>query len=192
MSEIIMVDCIGANVPIVKSSRFRNNPAQTYVTGGGMIEWTEHQILSFPRHIRTCQSPVAFVDDVSDAREMDVERWAGRPEDWPEFYNSRTDKDRAQCYASLVTVPAVLAACRDAGIPRPPRWRLAWWWKNAPGIPLPDDVDVPAPTRPEVLAELNRLTGVTLDPSSVWACQFANYKHWDLSIVYGVPDFARR
>lgn len=192
MSETIMVDCIGANVPVVKSSRFRNNPAQAYVTGGGLIEWTDPQILSFARHIRTCQSPVAFVDDISDAREQDVERWAATEADWPEFYNSRTDKSRAQCYASLTTVPKVLAACHEAGIVNPPRWRLAWWWKNAPGIPIPREVDVPAPTREEVLAELHRLTGITLAPQSLWACQFAHYTDWDLSVVYGVPDFARR
>lgn len=191
MSNTIMVDCIAANVPAVKASRFANNPAQAYVTGGGDIEWTEHQILSFPRHMRTCQSPVIGLDDVSDAREGDVETGAMTPADWPEFYDSRTDKARATCYAGFANVQPVITACHEAGIVTPPRWRIPWWWKNASG-PLPDWMDVPAPTAAEVLAELALLTGVRLAPQSLWACQFANYARWDLSVIYGVPDFARK
>lgn len=197
MANLIMADCIAADVPVLKRSRFANNPVQAYVTGGGDVEWSELQILSFARHIRTCQSPVIGIDDISDAREGDVERWAMTPEDWPDFYETRTDKLRATCYASLLTVPAVLEACLLAQIPPPPRWRLAWWWKNevdssGQTIPIPDDEDVPPPSLLELLDELERLTGIRLPANSVWACQFANYRHWDLSVIYGVRDFARR
>ena len=188
-----MIDCIAANVGLVKASRWADYPAQAYVTGGPPIEWSEAQIMSFPRHIRTAQSPVIGVDDVTTARELDVETFAATPEDWPDFWESRSEsnKHRATCYCSLIRVPAVIAACRNADVPPPPRFRLAWWWKNEPGVPIPDDQIVPAPTLAEVLAELERLTGLTLPPQVVWGCQYVNHVHWDLTKVYGLPDYAR-
>lgn len=46
MSLPIMVDCIGANVPAVKASKWANHPAQAYVTGGYPVEWQE--VLALP------------------------------------------------------------------------------------------------------------------------------------------------
>lgn len=192
VDETIMADCIGADVQTLRASRFGRQPVQTYVTGGWPVEWSDYQIHLFIRHIRTAQSPVAGIDDISNARELDVETGAATPADWPEFYNSRTDQARATCYLSLSTFPDLVTACYEAGIPLPPRIRFAWWWKNEPGVPLPDDEDVPAPEAGEVLAELERLTGLTVPVHVLWACQFANYARWDLSKVYGRLDYARR
>lgn len=189
----IMADCIAADVPILLASRFGHQPAQTYVTGGWPVEWSWHQIMLFPRHIRTAQQPTGAVDDISNARELDIERWAATAADWPEFYRTRGQQERATAYLSLETFPDLVAACHEAGIPLPPRIRFAWWWKNPDtGLPLPEGVDVEPPTVEQVIAELTRLTGLTVPARVVWACQFAHYDNWDLSKVYGPLDYARR
>lgn len=176
---VIMVDGEAADVAAIHA-RYPHHPVAGYVTGGWPVEWTEADFALFARKIRIAQSPVLSVDDDTTARCLDVETGAASPSDWPLFYNSRKAKERATCYCSLSVVPKVVAACEAAQIPLPPRWWLAWYWQR-PG----------APTRDQVLAELHVLTEITLDPATLWACQYVNYAQWDLSIVYGEQDFAR-
>lgn len=178
--SVTMVDGVTGNVPAILRQYGSSMPVAGYVTGTG-VEWTELQFALFARKIRIAQSPVPLYDDDSPARALDVERYAADPSHWPNFYRTRQDKAGATCYCSLYAVPDVLAQCTAAGIPPPPRWWLAWYW-GRPG----------APTARQVLTELERLTGVTLELSSLWAAQYANYPHWDLSKVFGVPDFSRR
>lgn len=176
---VIMVDGEAIDVPAIKQ-RYPHHPVAGYVTGGWPVEWSEADFALFARKIRVSQQPSASVDEASDARVLDVETGAATFSDWPLFYDSRTQKERATCYCDLSNVPKVIEACNAAGVPLPPRWWLAWYW-GKPG----------APTRDEVLAELHSLTGVELDPETLWACQYVAYGQWDLNIVYGTPDFAR-
>lgn len=177
---VLMVDGTTGDVPAILRRFGTSVPVAGYVTGPG-IEWTERQFSMFARKIRVAQSPVPLYDDDSPARCLDVERYAASPRHWPDFYNTRADKDGATCYCSLDTVPEVLGECQAASIPPPPRWWLAWYW-GRPG----------APTVRDVLDELVRISSTVLDPQTVWAVQYANFPQWDLSAVYGAPDFSRR
>jgi hypothetical protein len=179
-TPVIMVDGISLDVPVIQQ-RFPGYPVAGYVTGGYPVEWSPLQFALFSRKIRIAQSPVLAADDESQARVLDVETGAATPGDWPEFYASRTDKARATCYCDLSNVPLVIAACEAKETPLPARWWLAWYWQR-PSFPAMS----------EVLAELLTLTGVQLDPHTLWATQFAAYGQWDLSVVYGTPDFSRR
>jgi hypothetical protein len=179
--SVLMVDGIAADVPAIKAKFGPGTPVAGYVTGGWPVEWSEPQFAEFTRKIRIAQSFDLGVDQASMARVLDVETGAATPEDWPEFWESRTNKDHATCYCDLSNVPRVLQACEDAEIPEPSRFWLAWYW-GKPGVPA----------AAQVLAELILLTGVDLEPKDLWAVQYANYAQWDLSAVYGTPDFSRR
>lgn len=177
-----MIDCEGANVDAVLSEFGRTHPVAGYVSGGYPVEWTEPQFAEFPRKIRIYQQPWIPGEDTT-ARVLDVENGAARPADWPLFYSTRQAKYQAMPYCSLTTVPAVVDACRFDSVPYPDRWWLAWYWGE----------DVP-PSRDQVLAELFRLTGIQLTPAKLWGCQWAaepGGQPWDLTAVYGTPDFAR-
>lgn len=177
----LMVDCIAADIPAVRAAGLGHLPAAGYVTGGWPIEWAESDFDLFTRKIRIAQSFDLAADDASIARVLDVELGAARPAWWPLFWAARTNKADATCYCSLDTVPAVVAACQAASIPPPSRWWLAWYW-GKPG----------EPTAAQVNQELGQLTGYVLEQDTIWAVQYAAYAQWDLSVVYGTPDFSRR
>lgn len=175
----LMIDCISTNVPHVLQQFGNEYPVAGYKTGGYPIQWNSAQFAAFPRKIRIAQQPSPFVDDATVARVLDVERYAARADHWPDFYESREHKDEATCYCSLSTVPAVIRACKSAHIPLPPRWWLAWYWgQNYPF------------TVADVNTELHRLTGIVLDPPSIWAGQYETLPRYDVSAVFGALDFA--
>ena len=176
----LMVDGTTFDVPAILQRFGSATPVAGYVTGQG-VEWLDTQFALFSRKIRIAQSWLPDVDDASIARCLDMETGAATANDWPGFYDSRGDRARATAYNDLSNVPATVRACEAAQVPLPPRWWLAWWW-NRPGYP----------TVAQVLAELKRLTGVELDPQTVWAIQYADKGPYDLSRVYGLPDFSRR
>lgn len=199
MSDVIMVNTISADVPAVLASRYGRDPAAGYVTGGGDIEWTEGQFAEFARKIRIDQQAGVDPAVARIARCKDVETGAGRAEDVPPFLEARRPLQTypmTTVYCNLATVPAVLNATsqflavpEDSANPATlaqrallavPRWWLAWWQTGA-GIP----------TRDQVLAELHRLTGVELPLERLWACQYRSDPQWELSVVYGAPDFDR-
>lgn len=176
----IMVDGISLDVPAIHA-RYPSNPVACYVNGA--YAWTSAQEALFARKIRMSirarQPQAARV-----ARGIDIEPVpeiggdAG-PEDVPAFLAARVASGHADgtVYAALETVPVVLQHVSVATVPR---WWLAWYWQR-PGHP----------TAAQVLAELHRLTGVDLPPERLWACQYASYAQWDLSVVYGPEDFSR-
>lgn len=177
----LMIDCISTNVPAVLQQFGREYPVAGYVTGGYPIQWNDAQFAAFEQKIRIAQSSSLFMDDntPSKPRVLDVERYAATPNYWPDFYESREHEDQATCYCSLSTVPAVISACQSARIPLPPRWWLAWYWgQNYPF------------TIAQVNTELHRLTGIVLDPNSIWAGQYETLPRYDVSAVFGEPDFA--
>jgi hypothetical protein len=175
---VTMINGEAIDVPAIKA-RYPHNPVAGYVSGGYPIEWSEADFALFTRKMRIYQQP--FVPgDVTDARCIDVETYAATPEDVPAFLSSRADQSDSTVYCSLSTVPLVLEALSSSGVSLRPRWWLAWFWNK-----------VGQPTAQDVLDELYNLTGVTLPASSLWACQYAAYGQWDLSVVYGKQDFSR-
>jgi hypothetical protein len=182
--SVLMVDGTAADVPAIKARFGQGTPVAGYVTGGWPVEWSEPQFAEFTRKIRIAQSFDLGTDDATTARTLDVETGAATPEDWPAFYESRASKERATCYCDLSNVQSVLDACFEAEIPDPPRFWLPWYW-GRPG----------APTDLQVLEALRELAGDSAAhrvAGHLWAVQYANYAQWDLSAVYGTPDFSRR
>jgi hypothetical protein len=180
MTLPIMVNGEAGDIPAILASKYAHHPAAGYVTGGWPIEWSEKDFGLFARKIRIAQSAQFQVDDDTTARALDVEPGAAGAAMWPGFFQSRRRPEIATAYCSLVEVPAVIEVCKLSGIKLPPRWWPAWWWGER-GYP----------SRGTVLVELHRLTGVELDPESLWGCQFQNDRDWQLSVVYGKPDFDR-
>lgn len=175
----LMIDTISTNVPAVLQQFGNEYPVAGYLTGGYPIQWNTAQFRAFEQKIRIAQQPSPFVDDLTIARVLDVERYAATPDHWPDFYHSREIQDEATCYCSLDTVPAVVNACLSTRTPLPPRWWLAWYWgQNYPF------------TVTQVLAELKRINGTILDPDSVWAGQYETLPRYDISAVFGKLDFA--
>lgn len=183
MTPIVMVDGISLDVPVIHQ-RFPGHPVAGYVTGGYPIEWTPAQFAGFTRKIRIAQRlepDIALV-----ARAFDVERrtdgiWSIPPAALPGLLNQRQAAGHSDgtVYCDLYDVPAVLNAVGGSQIV--PRWWLAWYWGHR-GFPTVD----------QVLAELKALTGAELPPERIWAVQARNYPQYDLSAVYGVPDFSRQ
>lgn len=182
MTDLIMVNGEAADVPAILASKWGKQPAAGYNTGGWPVEWTAKDYGEFARHISIDQQPAIDPATVRGARCRDFEpRAAGAASAglWLEERERGDHFEQSTAYCSLEEVPAVMGAAA-AGALEVPRWWLAWWW-NRPGHP----------TRDQVLAELRRLTGVELPPDRLWACQYRSDPQWELSVVYGTPDFDR-
>ena len=184
-SPPILMDGTASDVPAILAWQQAHGRGPVGAPGDGLYEWSPRQLQEFPGHIRysvLADSPgiarTCRVKDVEAARRLLGD--AG-PQDVPPFLFERGDLGHhdGTVYASLATVPAVVTACERAQIVVP-RWWLAWWW-GRPGYP----------TVAEALAELYRLTGVQLDPATVWAIQAHHFSFADFSAVHGVPDFTR-
>lgn len=185
-NPVIMLDGIAADVPDILVWQQAHQRGPVGAPGDGAYEWTSRQLGLFPGHIR--YSVLADNPGIAKTcRVKDVEaavRLYGDagPQDAPPFLAERADlghKD-GTVYANLFTVPAVVSACERAQVGLPPRWWLAWWW-GRPGYP----------TVAQTLITLKALTGVELDPATVWAVQAHSYGWADFSAVWGVPDFTR-
>lgn len=179
MTELIMINGEAIDVPAMLASKYGHCPAAGYVTGGWPIEWTEADFQKFARKMRIDQSASPETSG-NDARCYDVETGAGKPQYVRRFIESRSPaiESIATIYCALETVPSVIQAV--GSIAEIPRFWLAWFW-NRPGFP----------TVAQVLAELDMLTGVALPEHKLWACQAKSYAQYELSAVYGNPDFDR-
>lgn len=183
----IMVDGIGTDVPAILARFGRSRPVGGYIWQPGVlseIPWTAAQLAEFPAgHILTATLPESLELAAQHARELDVETGDADAADAPTFLIARHDhghKD-GQVYSDMFNLGGVLAHIRSAGIYDEPWWRLrvAWWWQR-PG----------APTLDHVMREITDL-GVTVEPSRIWGCQYFAGGSYDLTAVYGVPDFTR-
>lgn len=153
----------------------------------GRFAWPRQQLARFPYHIL-----ISVTGDPTAARlarVQDDELFDATPEDFPPFMVERhaAGHDDPTSYTSIIGDPGfgivnVLAAIQSAGL-FDTAWRLwvAWYW----GRPFP-------PTAAEVLAEIKALTGITLEPGRLWACQWQNTPQLDRSVLYGRDDFARQ
>lgn len=177
-----MHDGVDSDVAAIHA-RYPDDPVGVPVDG--LYAWSPGQEHLFARKVRF--SVLAGNPGVAaHARVKDVEsRWrlggdAGA-QDAPPFLaeRARLGFTDGTVYCSLATVPSVLLACQAARV-TVPRWWLAWYWDRPT-----------TPSRPAVLAELRRLTGVDLDPATVWAWQFATFAQWDVSAVFGPFDWSR-
>ena len=185
-NPVIMMDGVSADVSQILAWQDRHGKRPVGAPGDGLYEWTRYQLDSFTGHIRysvLADNPgiarYCRVKDVEATRRL---RGDAGPQDAPDFLMERADFGHhdGTIYANLTTIPAVVTACEGAQV-AVPRWWIAWWW-GRPGYP----------TVAEVLAELKALTGVELDPRTVWAIQAHSYVFADFSAVYGTPDFSRR
>lgn len=174
MTLPIMVDGISPDVPAIHA-RYPNNPVACYADGEWA--WSPAQEHLFGRKIRiTVENSLPEASRY--ARCIDVENGAASPAHVRPFLEAHHALGFANgtVYCSAANVRNVVEAVRGYDIPR---WWIAWYWQR-PGTPSPA----------QVLAEVRRLTGVNLPESKLWACQYATYPQWDLSVVYGQPDFA--
>jgi len=177
---VIMVDGINLDVPAIHA-RWPHNPVAVPVDG--MWAWSPAQDHLFARKIHYGVLAADVPQLAHRARCLDIEARlrvggdAGARDAGP-FLAERAKVARdGTIYCNLATVPAVVEAA--GGASAAPRWWLAWYWQRAG-----------EPTRAQVLAELHALTGVTLEPGRLWACQYGAFGSWDLSIVYGPQDWS--
>jgi len=172
-APLIMVDGIKTDVATIRA-RFPQNPVATYVNGE--YAWTPAQEAEFARKIR-----ISVESDQPEAgkyaRCLDVEGGAARNGDARPFIEYRK-KANTTIYCSAANVRAVIDAVGDADLV--PRWWIAWYWQR-PG----------SPSVAQVAAEVRAQTGVNLPEAKIWACQYASYTDYDLSVVFGKRDFAR-
>lgn len=170
----IMVDGISPDVDAIYA-RYPGNPVACYCDGE--YAWSPAQEHLFGRKIRITVE-ANLTEAAEHARCIDVENGAATPADVRPFLeaHAKLGFSNGTVYCSAANVRNVVEAVHGFTIPR---WWVAWYW-GKPGYP----------TAAQVLAEVRRLTGVNLPEASLWACQYANYPQWDLSVVYGKPDFA--
>jgi hypothetical protein len=164
----------------------RNRGALLYADG--LYEASPAVIAAFPR--REWISVTGQAAAAAKARFQDSERYDATPEHWPAF---RAERDRL-CHDGTVTgwpgvycsidpgpgygVAAIVKACRDAGQELPQHWLIAWYTSNGY-----------APSAAQVAAEIRRQAGISLDPATIWGCQYATGA-WDTSVVYQNPGWA--
>ena len=153
----------------------------------GDFAWPETQLARFPYHVEigvfSGQPQQAQI-----ARVLDVERFDATPADFPPFVLARRQlgHEDATAYSSILGdegfgIAQIVAELGAAGILLSSvRLWVAWWW----GRPFP-------PTAAEVVAEVKALTGITLPPGVLWACQWQNGANYDSSVLYGRDDFTR-
>jgi hypothetical protein len=175
MTVPTMIDGTTRDVAAIYRKFGPQQPVAGYVTGPG-VEWTDPQFALFARKIRIDQQPMEPGRAVQ-ARCLDVERWAATAADIEPFIEAREADGHGDStvYASIST----LAELGISTLEQIPRLWVAWW-PNQPG--------------PITLARLQaklRASGVSVPDEQVWAWQYASYAEWDVSAVFGTPDFAR-
>lgn len=182
----------------------RNRGVAPY--GDGRFEWHRLTERSFPRRL-------AGIDVTGETPEtcdaLDVERYDATAEEWPGWRHQRVEHLKAQgqhdgtgwpiVYCSINPGPpygvAQVVAATEAAQQRPvERWWIAWY-------PTIDQImltgkpslgqynGAPIPSKEAVLAEIKKLTGIVLEPGTLWACQFASFATFDASIVYQDPQW---
>lgn len=164
-----MTDGISPDAEAIHA-RYPDDPVAYYADG--QWAWSAPQVALFGRHIA-----ITVTGNLPRARVLDVENGDATPQDARAWLLARARLGYADgtVYCDASSVAGVLDATGDVAVPR---WWIAWYWEQ-PG----------APSREQVLAEIIRLTSISLPPDKLWACQYATYAQWDLSAVYGQPDF---
>lgn len=187
-SPVIMLDGVAADVPAIRAwmNAHGERPVAGYVSGGPGLEWSEAQFALFTRKVRIWQRPFR-PGAARDARFIDVEPGAADAASVPEFLAERhtLGHEDGGFYSDISELENVLAEIGQA-FPSPhetPPWRLwlAWYWGRRF-----------SPTPAQVLAEIERQTGIVLPATRLWACQWKPAGFADFSVVYGTPDFSRR
>lgn len=188
---VTMVDGISTDVPAILARFGRAYPVGGYIWQPGVlaeIPWSSAQLREFPAgHQLTATLPVGLELAAREARELDVETGDARPDNVPLFLNARFEAghDDGQVYCDMSNLPAVLAHIDAEGISV---WRLrvAWWW-GRPGAPRLDQVMA------QIRAVLDQaaLANLMPDAGRVWGCQWFAGGSYDLTAVYGAPDFTR-
>ena len=156
----------------------------------GEYAWPAGSLARFPRHIligvETGQPRQAI-----RCRALDMERFDAGADDFPPFVRQRLEEGHRDPlgYTSILGeddnegLAAVLTAL--SVLPPDTPWEiwLAWYWgRNFP------------PAKAEVLAEIHALTGISLPPARLAACQWlpGPIGGYDTSVWYGRDTFTRR
>lgn len=169
-----MLDGINSDAEAIHE-HYPDNPVACYADGP--FAWSGAQQAMFDRKIRISvvgSGPQAAYG----ARVIDVERGAATPGDVKHFILTRQAMHMGHTttvYCSAANVKAVISAVGDADLVN--RWWIADWTGKVPTVG-------------EVAASVRENCGVDLPDSRIWACQYANEPQWDLSVVFGEPDFA--
>ena len=170
----------------VKYQAQRNMGAALY--GNGDFAAPPEVIAHYPRHLL-----ISVNGDKSAANScaiLDVERYDATAADWPEFRATRDEICRTHdgyqwpiVYCSIDPDPmhgvaAILHECRLAGQEPPWHWWIAWY-TDGHFMPSQEDVAV----------QIHSLTGLHVDPTTIWGCQFADFGHYDASVIYQRPSW---
>jgi hypothetical protein len=157
------------------------DPAKfSHVAGyaNGKYAWPDHQFTRFKRHFKIAVHP-GDPTQARLARCLDIERFDATVSDAAPFARHRASAGHSDClfYCSLSVVPALVSALHSTEA----EWGLwaAWWWQKPH-----------APTADEVLAELKRLSGVTLPPGKLRGCQWQPGSAIDRSVWYAPDNFS--
>jgi hypothetical protein len=174
MTLPVMVDGISSDVPAIYA-RYPSNPVACYADGS--YAWSPAQEHLFGRKIRITVE-ASLPEGSRYARCIDVERGAATPADVKPFLEAHKALGFANgtVYCDASSVRSVLDAAGDYDIPR-------WWIASWTGAQR---------TVTQVAAQVRADCGVDLPESKIWACQYVNFPQYDLSVVYGKPDFSHR
>jgi hypothetical protein len=137
--------------------------------------WPAAQVARFPHHIKV--SVESSASWAAHARAIDIEKGAATPAAAPEFVDERVvlGHDDATIYCNRDNLRAVLA---QLGHRRPRLW-----------IATLDD----RPWTPVGLAaQIKAVERISIDPARIWAIQNGKHAGYDMSLVFGTPDFASR
>jgi hypothetical protein len=172
---VIMADGIGPDAEAIHAA-FPRYPVAYY--GNGEWAWTAQEVSLLGERIAISVRG-NLPEAASYARVLDVENGDATAADVRPYLenHAKLGFSNGTVYCAAASVKSVLDAVDGYHVPR---WWIAYWI-NKPGQPTAD----------EVVAEVYRLTGVSLPVGDLWACQYANHPQWDLSVVYGKPDFNR-
>lgn len=173
---LIMTDGLNVDAAAIHAA-YPNNPVACYANGEWA--WSKAQEAMFARKIRISVENTQ-AEAAAHARCIDVEHGDASPADVKPFlvHHRGLGFTNGTVYCAASNVRAIVEAAGNADLV--PRWWIAWWW-GRPGTP----------TVAQVAAQVRQDTGINLPEARIWACQYANHPQWDLSVVYGRPDFSR-
>lgn len=187
MTLQLMADSIEPDQIPVAYRENRNRGVLLYADGKYAATPAEASI--WPR--RNWISVTGLASAALHARFLDVERYDATAADWPAF---RARRDEL-CHAGTVRgwpgvycsidpgppygVQQVADACIAAHQELPLHWFIAWYTQTAA-----------PPTQVEVASRIKLLTGLEIDPATIWGCQYETGGHFDLSVIYQQADWA--
>jgi hypothetical protein len=160
--------------PMLIPEQFHMRPNGVLAYLDGEYAWTDQECSDFARlwRISVTGNPAHALG----AREIDVERFDANPDDVPAYRDARSEHGLStHVYCSRSTVPAVLDAI---GTEDHIRWHIAT---------LDNNTWNPVSIANSIHSETGRL----ITPDLVVAIQCYSYSNYDVSLLYGPPDWEK-